>query len=69
MMKSYSASKFLQVIGVQQLVRLLQSKFRGEEAEAKVEVVLVEPGEETVELRRALPFTADLCRSVIALHL
>ncbi|CAO1620336.1 unnamed protein product [Parajaminaea phylloscopi] len=41
--RSYGASKFLQLLGVQQMIRLLQKRMRGS-AGAKIEVVVVQPG-------------------------
>lgn len=43
MMRSYGASKFLQMLGVQHLVRMLQERYR-KGGEGQVEVVVVQPG-------------------------
>ncbi|CAO1613273.1 unnamed protein product [Sympodiomycopsis kandeliae] len=43
LIKSYGASKFLQTLGVDYLARLLRKQFQGE-TDAKIEVVVVQPG-------------------------
>lgn len=42
--KSYGASKFLQMVGVQRLIQRLQEQLRGV-TDAKIEIVVVQPGE------------------------